>query len=121
MSESVARSLSLSPSASHRYSNANQFRGYYSRDARCGHGVMLYGNVKEQLDTSTGRLEVEFNCLHEGGWLGGFMRAKGVNTFVKTGMKCALRCARALKTPRARAQRSAAQRAFSFENQSIYS
>ena len=70
-----------------RYSNANQFRGYYSRDARCGHGVTVYGNVKEKLDTSTGRLEVEFNCLHEGGWLGGFMRAKGVNTFVRTGMK----------------------------------
>ena len=70
-----------------RYSNANQFRGYYSRDARCGHGVTVYGNVKEKLDTSTGRLEVEFNCLHEGGWLGGFMRAKGVNTFVRTGMR----------------------------------
>ena len=79
---------------------------------------MLYGNVKEQLDTSTGRLEVEFNCLHEGGWLGGFMRAKGVNTFVKTGMKCA-RAQRSRLDPRESAR--AAQRAFSFENQRVYS
>lgn len=67
-----------------KYINGNFYKGYYMGNYRCGRGEMCYGHVEETVNEETGETSLRYDCRMECDWIAGYMRAGGLNYYMKS-------------------------------------
>ena len=64
----------------YRFSNGDNYFGYFDSNVRQGRGVMEYGNVEMVWDSKLGKDIPKFDYRYEGEWRVGKTRARGTHT-----------------------------------------